>query len=78
MPCSITIEAEGSCCTEDAEPMRLETLVSPVGPGRFRIEEVCGLVKAFRDGDVIEAEALPDGAWRFRRVIERGCSGPQL
>lgn len=53
-------------------PSRVETLVSPAGPHRFRIEEVHGLVEAFRYGDVIEAERLPDGAWRFRRVIEKG------
>jgi hypothetical protein len=42
-------------------PSRLSMLVSPAGHHRFRIEEVCGPVQAFRYGDAIEAEPLSDG-----------------
>ena len=71
MPQSIVIEILDQGCLEEG-PSRIETLASPAGHWRFRIEEVFGLVEAFRYGDVIEVEALPDGAWRFQRVVEKG------
>ena len=42
-------------------------LVTPVGPNLFRLEESSLLGEAFF-GDVIEADAEPNGRMRFKRV----------
>ena len=52
------------------ELMEQTVLVTPLGSGRYRLEAVPIFTEAAKYGDVIEAAPGPDGALRFRRVVE--------
>jgi hypothetical protein len=73
----LTCDEDGgfNIALKERGPSRLSMLVSPAGHHRFRIEEVCSLVQAFRYGDVIEAEPMLEVPGVSGRWLREGDFG---